>query len=346
MREWLTVIIVLLIVTVVLDGLRRMRNSRRSAIKMSLSMHQGTSKDDLDSYGSELPNGGARVVTVRKPDDAQETNHRVKSERQEKVSRTGRPYRIPEQVSLNLDEHVPMLMDSVAQEHEPEDNRAPNTEDVRIEPSFSAVDDEISDVDIIEPALSDDTPEQEEKKAKPKTTEKTAPPKSSSRSKVNDEQEDLFAQEESDPLPEPEDVLVLNVMSKNDQFFNGDDLLSVVLANGMRFGSMNIFHHHESASGEGKIYYSMANIVKPGVFDLNEMHNFRTPGVSLFMTLPNEGDSKKAFEAMLNTAQALSTELGGELKDENRSVMTSQTIEHYRSRIKEFERKQLSKAPA
>ncbi|MEP3563426.1 MAG: cell division protein ZipA, partial [Marinobacter sp.] len=32
--------------------------------------------------------------------------------------------------------------------------------------------------------------------------------------------------------------------------------------------------------------------------------------------------------------------MGGELKDERRSVMTPQTIEHCRQRIREFERKQ------
>ncbi|MEC7377990.1 MAG: cell division protein ZipA, partial [Pseudomonadota bacterium] len=35
--------------------------------------------------------------------------------------------------------------------------------------------------------------------------------------------------------------------------------------------------------------------------------------------------------------------LGGDLKDERRSVMTPQTIEHCRQRIREFERKQRSK---
>ena len=45
---------------------------------------------------------------------------------------------------------------------------------------------------------------------------------------------------------------------------------------------------------------------------------------------------------MLASARKLSTELNGELKDEQRSVMTAQTIEHYRNRIAEFERKQLS----
>lgn len=45
---------------------------------------------------------------------------------------------------------------------------------------------------------------------------------------------------------------------------------------------------------------------------------------------------------MLETAQCVVRNLGGELKDERRSVMTPQTIEHCRQRIREFERKQRS----
>jgi cell division protein ZipA len=50
----------------------------------------------------------------------------------------------------------------------------------------------------------------------------------------------------------------------------------------------------------------------------------------------------QAFEFMLETAQCVVRNMGGELKDERRSVMTPQTIEHCRQRIREFERKQRS----
>jgi len=42
---------------------------------------------------------------------------------------------------------------------------------------------------------------------------------------------------------------------------------------------------------------------------------------------------------MIAAARKLAHELNGELKDDQRSVMTAQTIEHYRQRIVEFERK-------
>ena len=45
---------------------------------------------------------------------------------------------------------------------------------------------------------------------------------------------------------------------------------------------------------------------------------------------------------MIAAARKLAQELNGELKDEQRSVMTAQTIEHYRQRIIDFERRALT----
>ena len=74
---------------------------------------------------------------------------------------------------------------------------------------------------------------------------------------------------------------------------------------------------------------------------LDAMDEFETPGVCLFMTLPLNADSMQSFELMVDTASTLAEKLGGELKDEQRSVMTKQTIEHCRQRILDFERRRL-----
>jgi cell division protein ZipA len=42
---------------------------------------------------------------------------------------------------------------------------------------------------------------------------------------------------------------------------------------------------------------------------------------------------------MVETAMVVVRHMGGELKDENRSVMTAQTIEFSRQRVREFERR-------
>lgn len=144
---------------------------------------------------------------------------------------------------------------------------------------------------------------------------------------------------------EPEEVLIINVMAHKGEMFNGGGLLDVILKCGMRYGSMDIFHRHSDTKGEGALLFSMANMVKPGTFDLDAMDDFETPGVSLFMTLPINADSMQSFDLMADTARAIAETLNGELKDEQRSVMTRQTLEHCRQRIRDFERMRLFRRP-
>ncbi|NHO87337.1 cell division protein ZipA [Pseudoteredinibacter isoporae] len=316
MQHVLTIIIVLLIVGVVLDGIRRMRQNRRDSIRMSLNMQHNLDREGEEEYGSELPNGGARVVN-RDPSEADDLNTEVRKA----FTPPGTKSRaVPEQVSLNLDEKVPMLMDSVheqADEHQEPgiDESELDYHSGRREPVFNEMD---SSAALEEGIVSS--------------------PRSVTR-------EEVATEESLDPHggQDPEEVIIINVMAPGGTRFQGEDLLKVLLSKGMRFGTMNIFHRHSEADGSGEILFSMANMVVPGTFDLDAMSTFETPGVSFFLTLPINGDSLNAFEAMVETTQALCESLGGELKDENRSVMTQQTIEHCRQRVREFARRQLSR---
>lgn len=142
--------------------------------------------------------------------------------------------------------------------------------------------------------------------------------------------------------PAAEEVLVISVISRDPAGFKGPALLQNILESGLRFGEMDIFHRHESMAGNGEVLFSMANAVKPGVFDLDDIDLFSTPAVSFFLGLPGPRHPKQAFDVMVAAARKLSQELNGELKDDQRSVLTAQTIEHYRQRIVEFERRALT----
>lgn len=141
--------------------------------------------------------------------------------------------------------------------------------------------------------------------------------------------------------PKPQEVLVISVVARDPHGFRGQALLQSILESGLRFGDMDIFHRHESMAGNGEVLFSMANGVKPGTFDLDNIDTFTTRAVSFFLGLPGPRHPKQAFDLMVAAARKLSHELDGELKDEQRSVMTAQTIEHYRQRIVEFERRAL-----
>ncbi len=138
-------------------------------------------------------------------------------------------------------------------------------------------------------------------------------------------------------------VIVINVHALTHQGFPGRELKRLLEACGLDHGHMSIFHRHEEDDLLSPIQFSVANAIEPGYFDPEILDDISTPGVSFFMTLPGPKDYMKAFDYMLETAQCFARNLKGELKDENLSVLTPQTIEHYRQKIREFKRLELSK---
>ncbi len=141
--------------------------------------------------------------------------------------------------------------------------------------------------------------------------------------------------------PEESPVLVISVAGR--QPLNGKMLFKLVEACGMEFGEMKIFHRHEDGPNQGSVQFSMANAIKPGYFEIDEKENFSTPAVTFFLEMSQPRDLMNAFECMLGTAQAVSENLDGVMKDENRSVLRPQTIEHYRQQVRDFERRRLAK---
>lgn len=153
-----------------------------------------------------------------------------------------------------------------------------------------------------------------------------------------------YDEESDDDNNEPSEVLAINVLARQGRRFAGDELLQVLLSSGLRFGEMSIFHRHANGKN-GPVLFSVANALNPGTFDLNEISEFTTPGVCFFMTLPNVASNNMlVYEQMLATARHVQQSLDAELKDDNRSVMTAQTMEHYRQRIRDFELQQLKHA--
>ena len=107
---------------------------------------------------------------------------------------------------------------------------------------------------------------------------------------------------------------------------------------------MSFFHRTEFEAGRGAIQFSVANMMQPGVFDIDNMSDLATPGLVFFLTLPGPEDMMKAFDYMLETAQAVARNLKADVLDESRSALTQQTIEHSRQQIRELERRQLARA--
>ncbi|WP_153915644.1 cell division protein ZipA [Shewanella sp. TC10] len=140
--------------------------------------------------------------------------------------------------------------------------------------------------------------------------------------------------EAEEPLGDPQDVLVLHVVAREGEQLHGAELLPCLLSLNFKFGDMDIFHRHLDNAGNGKVLFSMANMLKPGVFDPDNMEQFVTQGVVLFMTLPCHGDPLMNFSIMLNSAQQLADDLGAEVMDDKRLAWTETNKQQYLARIR------------
>lgn len=142
-----------------------------------------------------------------------------------------------------------------------------------------------------------------------------------------------------DPGPVLE-VIVFHLIARRPERFDGQDMLRLLLENGLRYGDMHIFHRHRDVDGREQLEFSVANAVEPGTFDIDSMEDEQFAGITFFMKLPGPRDPLASLERMLTAGRRLAEGMDGDLKDEQHSVLTPQTMEHLRQRVQEFERRQ------
>jgi len=135
----------------------------------------------------------------------------------------------------------------------------------------------------------------------------------------------------------PTKIVQINLVAKG-AYFEGNDVLRAANETGMEPGEMQIFHRFGQGSKGREALFSMASMVEPGIFPLERMSEFSTPGLTLFAKLPGPMDGVAVFADMLFTAERMAAILDGELQDETHSALTRQTIEHIREEILEHRR--------
>ncbi len=130
--------------------------------------------------------------------------------------------------------------------------------------------------------------------------------------------------------------LSVYILAEPNRPYVGYELLQALLSSGLRYGDMNIFHRYERIHGRGTPLFSLASATEPGTFDLNRMGEVSCQGLCLFMDLSDVRDPVIAFEKMIDTANQLADDLGGEIRDQNGQVFTIETLNTYREQVRRF----------
>lgn len=322
--ETLIGILVVLIILILLDGVRRMIKERRSRLRLRIDPRISESFDDDDENAYPEVLGAPRVVPKRHGDllDLDETPQQSETAKREEVRRRNEPVFIQDKPSAPK----PIRQPAVTPPPEPAE---PQNVELPLEPVEAypePVQADIDDGDDLQPEPA------------PVATPSTAA-KRDAKSNARGKQETAAPKRSVDQRP-IDDVIIVHLVARKDNPFSGSELLSALIENDLRFGEMNIFHRHVSVNGNDDLQFSMANAVEPGTFDIHTMEDNTFAGVTFFLKLPGPKYALDATDDMLSICRRLADQLGGELLDEARSVLTRQTMTHLRERVQEFERRQ------
>ena len=129
----------------------------------------------------------------------------------------------------------------------------------------------------------------------------------------------------------PSDIIVLYILPKAGQELLGAQINSSAQAMGLSFGDMNIFHYRPA----NRNVFSLANMLEPGSFDPDTIHDMRTTGLTVFMRISG-ADPLDDLTEMLQRSYQLAGLLDARLCNSKRQALTEQDAENYRARIRQL----------
>ena len=132
--------------------------------------------------------------------------------------------------------------------------------------------------------------------------------------------------------PGPERVVALRLVPRGDEL-SAERAVAALRNAGLEHGRYAIFHRQLGTNREG---FSVASLTEPGSFDLDHLDDATIAGLSFFVVLPGDGDPVSRFDAMVETARALSVELAADLFDERGSSWSSQRERYLREELIEY----------
>lgn len=133
-------------------------------------------------------------------------------------------------------------------------------------------------------------------------------------------------------------IVSLYVAAKAGTKLRGQDIVVAAEKAGLTYGHMNVFHRLVDGRPEQGPVFSVANIIKPGSFEMATISELETPAIAFFLTLPAPLSALDAWDTMLPAAQRMSELLDGVVLDEERNALGRQRIQHIRDELRSYDR--------
>ena len=143
-----------------------------------------------------------------------------------------------------------------------------------------------------------------------------------------------------------EKIVTLYIAARAGTLLRGPDIVVAAEKTGLSYGHMNVFHRLVEGHPERGPVFSVANIMKPGSFDMATIQSLETPAIAFFLTLPAPVPALDAWEMMLPTAQRMTELLDGVLLDESRNALGRQRIQYLRDELRAWDRQHEAPPPA
>lgn len=131
-------------------------------------------------------------------------------------------------------------------------------------------------------------------------------------------------------------IVTLHVVAQPNSYFEGEQLLDIFDRRGYHFGELNIFHSMHN----GQTVFSLAKMIEPGYFEIDDVQTLATPGITLILQLPGPVPADVAFEVLISEAFEMANELNASVLDGDRNTLSKQTLQHLREGIYEYMHRQ------
>ncbi len=133
-------------------------------------------------------------------------------------------------------------------------------------------------------------------------------------------------------------IITLYIAARAGRTLRGPDIVVAAEKAGLTYGHMNVFHRLVQGHPEQGPVFSVANVKKPGSFEMSEIQTLETPAIAFFLTLPAPMPALDAWEMMQPAAERMAELLDGVLLDEQRNALGRQRVQHLREEMRAYDR--------